>query len=50
MAPDMMRDTMDTAAMAGTEIMADMADMAEERLTGIGASPHMLFPLPILDK
>ena len=47
MAPDMMRDTMDTAAMAGTEVMAAMA---EERLTGIGASPHMLCPLPILDK
>jgi hypothetical protein len=38
----MMRDTMGTAAMAGTEVMA------EARLTGIGASLHMLFPLPIL--
>ena len=47
MAPDMMRDTMGTAAMAGTEVMADMA---EARLTGIGASPHMLCPLPILDQ
>jgi hypothetical protein len=47
MAPGMTRGTMDTAAMAGTEVMADMV---EARLTGIGGSPHMLFPLPILDK
>jgi hypothetical protein len=47
MAPDMMRDTMDTADMVGTEVMADMA---EAPLTGIGASPHMLCPLPILDR
>ena len=47
MAPDMMRDTMDTAAMVGTAVMADTA---EARLTGIGASPHMLCPLPILDQ
>ena len=44
MAPDMMRDIMDTAAM---EVMVDMG---EARLTEIGASPHMLCPLPILDQ
>ena len=31
-------------AMEGTE------DMVEAHLTGIGANPRMLFPLPILDK